>query len=71
MNQEYMSALLKSMSESTGIKLCKDMQFLCLSGKSKSYLVTGYNALVANEVVVHQGDVGNSCYISFRLHDSS
>ncbi|DAZ97972.1 TPA: hypothetical protein N0F65_005130, partial [Lagenidium giganteum] len=48
MNQEKLSSLFTTMSEVSAKKLCKEMEFMHLK---------------AGEVVVNQGDKGNTCFI--------
>lgn len=50
MNQEKLSSLFTTMSEISAKKLCKEMEFRHLKG---------------GEVVVNQGEKGNTCFVSF------
>lgn len=52
MNQEKLSSLFTTMSEISAKKLCKEMEFRHLKG---------------GEVVVNQGEKGNTCFVSFSL----
>lgn len=49
MNQEKLSSLFTTMSEISAKKLCKEMEFRHLKG---------------GEVVVNQGEKGNTCFVS-------
>lgn len=48
MHQEKLSSLFTTMSEVSAKKLCKEMEFRLLRG---------------GEVVVNQGDKGNTCFV--------
>lgn len=48
MNQEKLSSLFTTMSEISAKKLCKEMEFRHLKG---------------GEVVVNQGEKGNTCFV--------
>lgn len=54
MHQEKLSSLFTTMSEVSAKKLCKEMEFRLLRG---------------GEIVVNQGDKGNTCFVSFFTSD--